>query len=118
MNQLRMLKTSFLLIVTLLTISHVSLRAQDVQSQAIKFGRVLNLIDNFYVDTTNITKLTEHAISEVLSSLDPHSVYISKDEVAEMNQPLEGNFEGIGISFNIYLSRYLDGYDDNSRWPI
>ena len=102
MNQLRMLKTSFLLIVTLLTISHVSLRAQDVQSQAIKFGRVLNLIDNFYVDTTNITKLTEHAISEVLSSLDPHSVYISKDEVAEMNQPLEGNFEGIGISFNIY----------------
>ncbi len=38
---------------------------------------------------------------EVLGKLDPHSVYISKKELAEMNEPLEGNFEGIGISFNI-----------------
>ncbi|MCE1200144.1 MAG: PDZ domain-containing protein, partial [Marinilabiliales bacterium] len=78
-----------------------SLNAQDVQSQAIKFGRVLRLVETFYVDTTNIGKLTESAIVELLAKLDPHSVYISKDEVEEMNQPLEGNFEGIGISFNI-----------------
>jgi len=102
MNYTDTVKKTFLLLVVLLALEPVSLKAQDVQSQAIKFGRVLNLIDNFYVDTTNVTKLTEHAISEILSSLDPHSVYISKDEVAEMNQPLEGNFEGIGISFNIY----------------
>lgn len=76
--------------------------AQDIQNQAIKFGRVLKLIENYYVDTTNVSKLTEAAISEMLSSLDPHSVYISKEEVREMNQPLEGNFEGIGISFNIF----------------
>jgi len=76
--------------------------AQDAQSQALKFGRVLRLIENYYVDTTNVNKLTETAIAEMLSSLDPHSVYISKDEVKEMNQPLEGNFEGIGISFNIF----------------
>jgi carboxyl-terminal processing protease len=80
----------------------VELNAQDVQSQAGKFGRVLRLIESYYVDTTNIYKLTEQAITDVLSSLDPHSVYISKDEVKEMNQPLEGNFEGIGISFNIF----------------
>ena len=86
----------------LVVLCQASINAQDVQSQAIKYGRVLNLIENYYVDTTNISKLTEHAITEVLSSLDPHSVYISKDEVAEMNQPLEGNFEGIGISFNIF----------------
>jgi carboxyl-terminal processing protease len=76
--------------------------AQDVQDQAIKFGRVLKLIENYYVDTTNVNRLTEAAIAEMLSSLDPHSVYISKEEVKEMNQPLEGNFEGIGISFNIF----------------
>lgn len=76
--------------------------AQNTQVQANKFGRVLNFIEEYYVDTANINKLTENAISEMLSSLDPHSVYISKDEVAEMNQPLEGNFEGVGISFNIY----------------
>ena len=94
-------KTIFLLFI-LFTGSLSLLKAQDVQSQAIKFGRILNLIESFYVDTTNISKLTEHAISEVLSTLDPHSIYISKNEVAEMNQPLEGNFEGIGISFNIF----------------
>lgn len=75
--------------------------AQDVQSQAIKFGRVLKLVDAFYVDTANINKLTENAITDLLSRLDPHSVYITKAEVEEMNQPLEGNFEGVGISFNI-----------------
>lgn len=75
--------------------------AQDIQSQALKFGRVLRLVDAFYVDSANVGKLTENAIVDLLSKLDPHSVYISKDEVEEMNQPLEGNFEGIGISFNI-----------------
>ena len=75
--------------------------SQDIQSQAIKFGKLLRLVDAFYVDTTNIGKLTEKAISGLLSELDPHSLYISKDEVEDMNQPLEGNFEGIGISFNI-----------------
>jgi carboxyl-terminal processing protease len=86
----------------LLTTGHITSFAQDIQGQAIKFGRVLNLIESFYVDTTNIKKLTENAITEMLSTLDPHSIYISKDEVEEMNQPLEGNFEGIGISFNVF----------------
>ena len=77
------------------------IHAQDIQSQAIKFGRVLKLVDAFYVDTTNVNKLTENAIVDLLAKLDPHSVYITKSEVEEANQPLEGNFEGIGISFNI-----------------
>lgn len=59
------------------------------------------MVDAFYVDTTNMGKLTESAIVGLLAKLDPHSVYITKSEVEEMNQPLEGNFEGIGISFNI-----------------
>ncbi|MCX6239167.1 MAG: S41 family peptidase [Bacteroidia bacterium] len=102
MNYFRTTKKTLLLLLILLTFGQLITRAQDIQGQAIKFGRVLKLIESFYVDTTNINKLTESAISEMLSSLDPHSIYISKDEVAEMNQPLEGNFEGIGISFNVF----------------
>jgi len=102
MNILSTSKKTLLLLIVLLTTGHMTSFAQDIQGQAIKFGRVLNLIESFYVDTTNIKKLTESAISEMLSTLDPHSIYISKDEVEEMNQPLEGNFEGIGISFNVF----------------
>jgi carboxyl-terminal processing protease len=95
-------KGRLLLLLILLSTIQQSSFAQDVQQQAIKFGRVLNLIESYYVDTANVKKLTEDAITDILSSLDPHSVYISKDEVEEMNQPLEGSFEGIGISFNIF----------------
>ena len=94
------LSFSFIVIVFSLFFSS-DIFAQDIQSQAIKFGRVLKLVDAFYVDTTNVNKLTENAITDLLAKLDPHSVYITKAEVEEMNQPLEGNFEGIGISFNI-----------------
>lgn len=78
------------------------LKAQDVQNSTMKYGRLLRLIDSYYVDTTNVDALTEKAIVEVLRSLDPHSVYISKAEVEKMNEPLQGNFEGVGISFNVY----------------
>ena len=78
------------------------LKAQDVQNSTMKFGRLLRLVDSYYVDTTNVDVLTEKAIVEVLRSLDPHSVYISKEEVGKMNEPLQGNFEGVGISFNVF----------------
>ena len=102
MNYFITIKRALILTIVLLAEGYLTLNAQDVQTQAIKFGRILNLIESFYVDTANINKLTENAISGMLSTLDPHSIYISKDEVAEMNQPLEGNFEGIGISFNVF----------------
>lgn len=78
-----------------------SLQAQDVQSSMVKFGRMLRLIDSYYVDTTNVDRLTEEAIVSMLAKLDPHSVYISREEVERMNEPLVGSFEGIGITFNI-----------------
>ena len=61
----------------------------------------MSLIDAFYVDTVNLDMLTEKAIIEVLKNLDPHSTYISAKDVKEMNEPLNGNFEGIGVQFNI-----------------
>lgn len=66
-----------------------------------KIYRFLQYVSSDYVDTINIDKLVEEAIIEVLQNLDPHSVYISKEDVKAMNEPLEGNFEGIGIEFNI-----------------
>ncbi len=76
-------------------------RAQDVMTQSNKFNRLLRLVESYYVDSVDMEKLTEVAIINLLSELDPHSVYISKDEVDQMNEPLQGSFEGIGISFNI-----------------
>ena len=82
--------------------------AQDeIQKEQLKFGRLLRLIDGYYVDSANVDELTEKAIVHVLSELDPHSVYISKEEVDKMNEPLQGNFEGIGISFNIFKDTLL-----------
>jgi carboxyl-terminal processing protease len=54
-----------------------------------------------YVDSVDSEKLVEDAIVHMLGELDPHSVYISKEELAEANEPLQGNFEGIGVQFNI-----------------
>ena len=66
-----------------------------------KLNSVLNFIEEEYVDTIKKDILVEKAIADLLQNLDPHSVYISAKEVQEMREPLEGNFEGIGIEFNI-----------------
>lgn len=76
-------------------------RDNQVREQAVKYQRLMALIDAFYVDTVSLHKLTEDAIVKVLADLDPHSVYISKEEVDDMNEPLEGGFFGIGIQFSI-----------------
>ncbi len=74
---------------------------QYLTEQTVKLDKVVRLIDAYYVDTVNQEKLIEDVIVEMMKNLDPHSVYISKDEVKDMNEPLVGNFEGIGIQFNI-----------------
>ncbi len=81
----------------------IALKAQnsDYNTQMMKFGRVLSLVDALYVDTVNNEVLIEEAIVSLLQKLDPHSVYISKDELKRMNEPLDGEFEGIGVQFNI-----------------
>lgn len=66
-----------------------------------KVNQVLNYIEQEYVDTINKNRLTETAITSILENLDPHSAYIPASEVQAMNEPMQGNFEGIGIEFNI-----------------
>ena len=68
---------------------------------AYKFVRFIQYLSGNYVDTINVNKLIDDAIVEILEQLDPHSIYISKEDVQAMNEPLEGNFEGIGVEFNI-----------------
>ncbi len=88
------------IILSIAFLSNIAIFAQ-LDLPTYKFGRVLSLIDAYYVDTVNTNKLVEDAIIGMLKELDPHSVYISKDEVARMNEPLQGSFDGIGIQFNI-----------------
>jgi len=66
-----------------------------------KVGIALAAIENFYVDTVNSNQLAENAITGLLEKLDPHSAYLSADEVKEADEPLQGNFDGIGIMFNM-----------------
>jgi carboxyl-terminal processing protease len=66
-----------------------------------KIQDLMNFIDLKYVDTVNKADLVDKTIEKLLSNLDPHSVYIPAKDLAEMNESLEGNFEGIGIEFFI-----------------
>ncbi len=58
-------------------------------------------ISNLYVDSVNEVKLVEDGIRGMLEKLDPHSSYLTAKEVKEANEPLQGNFEGIGVQFNM-----------------
>ncbi len=58
-------------------------------------------VAQFYVDSVNEDKLVEAAIRSMLEELDPHSAYSNPEETKELNEPLAGNFSGIGITFNM-----------------
>lgn len=66
-----------------------------------KFNTALFYLQTVYVDTVKQDELTEHAIRGMLKKLDPHTVYMTQQEMKDANEPLQGNFEGIGITFNI-----------------
>ncbi len=73
----------------------------DAGNKYNKIEEILKYIDQEYVDTVNNKKLIESTITSMLQTLDPHSAYISADDLAADNEPLQGNFEGIGVEFNI-----------------
>lgn len=66
-----------------------------------KINDVINYIEDQYVDSTNRSSLEELAINSLLQSLDPHSVYIPAADFNEANDPLKGNFDGIGVQFRV-----------------
>ncbi len=67
-----------------------------------KLKQVIGYIDKDYVDEVNTEKLVDGAIDHILEKLDPHSVYIPKEDIELSQAQLQGNFEGIGIEFNIF----------------
>ena len=71
------------------------------ETNAQKMNRLMQYIRYYYVDSADFEKLVDKAIVEMLKQLDPHSVYVPKKEVRRMNEPLEGNFDGIGVQFQI-----------------
>ncbi len=66
-----------------------------------KIGYTLSLIENEYVDSVVIDSLADDVIPKILEELDPHSSYIAASEMQRVNEPLDGEFEGVGIVFNM-----------------
>ncbi|MBQ4206015.1 MAG: S41 family peptidase [Bacteroidales bacterium] len=99
-----------LVLVILLSISAIALAQNNKAKQTEttqKLATTMYLIENFYVDTVDMPKLTEEAIIAMLKSLDPHSAYIAAKDVKKANEELEGSFEGIGVTYQILRDTIL-----------
>lgn len=70
------------------------------------FDEVYTYVDRFYVDTVNNNQLIESAIVAMLDKLDPHSTYISKEDVEDANQAIVGSFVGIGVRFQMFKDTF------------
>ncbi len=79
----------------------VQVEAQNMNMEMRKLSMAVYAVSNLYVDSTDTDKLVEDAISGMLEKLDPHSNYLDPEETKEMTEPLQGNFDGIGIQFNM-----------------
>lgn len=75
--------------------------SKDLEMSLRKITTAVVAIKTLYVDTVNSSKMTDEAIKSMLASLDPHSSYTNAEETKKLNEPLNGNFEGIGVQFNI-----------------
>jgi carboxyl-terminal processing protease len=90
-------------ILTIVTYSQSEADKQEIE----KMVAAMQIIDLAYVDTVNMEQIVANAIVKSLKELDPHSAYISKEELQKANEPLEGSFEGIGVSFQIFQDTIL-----------
>ncbi len=88
---------------TVVSLTMTAQRAHTVvdEEQLRKLNIAQVAIANLYVDSVDQQKLTEDAIRGMLSKLDPHSSYSTPKEVKQLNEPLQGGFEGVGVQFNM-----------------
>ncbi|MDR2147437.1 MAG: S41 family peptidase [Tannerella sp.] len=103
-----------LLISTLPVLSQRRAQTQEERDYVQKLVTAYQAITSLYVDKTNDTKIVEDALTGILEKLDPHSSYTNAEETRKMNEPLEGNFDGIGIQFNmltdtLYVIQVISG---------
>lgn len=87
-----------LLFIAIVFVNSKPVLAQDAVQ---KMNYFLRLLESQYVEEVNLDSLVEVGISSILEELDPHSVYLTQEDLKKANEPLEGNFEGVGIQFNI-----------------
>ena len=86
----------------IICICAITAQAQKAGNEAIRKLQMAEFaIANLYVDSVDENKLVEEAIIKMLAQLDPHSTYNDAEEVKKMNEPLQGNFEGIGVQFQM-----------------
>lgn len=78
-----------------------TVQAQDDSSHFRRLEQVNKYIEDNYVEQPNYKKITEKAVTSMLSELDPHSMYIAAKDVQRTNEGLQANFEGVGIAFQI-----------------
>lgn len=94
-----MKKLLLVLLISAITVGFATSQSRLNPNQKLRMAEAA--VAQFYVDTVNEDKLVESAIRSMLEELDPHSAYSNPEETKELNEPLEGNFSGIGISFNM-----------------
>jgi len=84
------------------------LKSQNSDRETIqKITSAIQIINFAYIDSTDLPSLVETAIVAMLKELDPHSSYISREEVQRVNEPLEGSFDGIGVTFQLFNDTIL-----------
>ena len=71
-------------------------------SSKLKLNRLIDYLNYDYVDAVNTDSIVEGVIDNILQNLDPHSTYISKDDITSVNESMKGDFIGIGVQFYIY----------------
>ncbi len=82
-------------------VGEVNIQNSTFPQQSNKMNQLLRLINNYYVDTVQFNGIVENGVVEMLKELDPHSTYITPKEVQKANEPLQGSFDGIGVTFQI-----------------
>ena len=104
MTKKKIILSMTLSLLTLTASAQLRIRGND-ESPMRKLQYAEVAISNLYVDSVDEKKLVEDAIRGMIDKLDPHSSYLTPKEVKSLNEPLNGNFEGIGVQFNMIVLR-------------
>lgn len=106
-------RVKYIWVLLLAIITNAAVYAQW-NPEASKLAQVMDRVSRFYVDSIDNSEVVESTIVHMLHELDPHSSYLSKEDLEQLSEQLEGEFEGIGVSFNIledtiYIIRAIAG---------
>ena len=93
----------YIFIISAFVCNYINAQSEEEKVNMQKLGLAYSAITKLYVDNTDNTKIVEEAVKNMLKNLDPHSSYTNAEDTRRMNEPLEANFDGIGIQFNMLI---------------